>query len=254
MLEFNDRQRDVWGRYYTELFFLDEVTAFAAGHRPCFECRRKDAEHFAALFPGKQRASAAAMDDVLHAERLDGKAKAPAPARHRYTAGRRHDRARRRGLCRARRASAALDAAGYAEPRAAPARHRGRCAHAAVDPCRAQAPATAALASERATRYVTAARSAAWPARPARGGAQPKNTIAAMTTSIADHQRDAGRPAAERPGEAAERRAEAAADIEAGDVEPDRRRAAGLGGDGHIAGRDRLADQPAAGADGEARE
>jgi hypothetical protein len=76
LLDFKGRQRDVWGRYYTELFFLDEVTAFAAGHRPCFECRRKDAERFAALFSGKtKRASAGAMDDVLHAERLDGKSK-----------------------------------------------------------------------------------------------------------------------------------------------------------------------------------
>jgi len=47
LLDFKGRQRDVWGRFYTELFFLDEVTAFAAGHRPCFECRRKDAEAFA---------------------------------------------------------------------------------------------------------------------------------------------------------------------------------------------------------------
>ncbi len=47
VLEFKGRQRDVWGRYYTELFFLDEVTALAAGHRPCFECRRKDAAAFA---------------------------------------------------------------------------------------------------------------------------------------------------------------------------------------------------------------
>jgi hypothetical protein len=76
VLEFNNRQRDVWGRYYTELFFLDEVTAFAAGHRPCFECRRKDAEVFAKLFSGKKkRAAAPEMDEILHAERLDGKAK-----------------------------------------------------------------------------------------------------------------------------------------------------------------------------------
>jgi hypothetical protein len=76
VLEFNNRRRDVWGRFYTELFFLDEVTAFAAGHRPCFECRRKDAERFAMLFSGKtKRASAAAMDEILHAERLDGKSK-----------------------------------------------------------------------------------------------------------------------------------------------------------------------------------
>ena len=75
-LDFNDRHRDVWGDSYSELFFLDEVTALAAGHRPCFECRRKDAERFAGLFSGKpKRASAPAMDKALHAERLDGKAK-----------------------------------------------------------------------------------------------------------------------------------------------------------------------------------
>jgi hypothetical protein len=75
-LDFNNRHRHVWGRYYTELFFLDEVTAFSAGHRPCFECRRKNAEEFARLFSGgKERAAAAAMDAVLHAERLAGKDK-----------------------------------------------------------------------------------------------------------------------------------------------------------------------------------
>ncbi len=75
-LEFNDRHRTVWGDSYTELFFLDEVTAFAAGHRPCFECRRRDAMRFAALFAGGlRRASAPAMDKVLHGERLEGKAK-----------------------------------------------------------------------------------------------------------------------------------------------------------------------------------
>jgi hypothetical protein len=76
VLDFKNRQRDVWGRYYTELFFVDEVTAFAAGHRPCFECRRKDAEKFAALFSGKnKRAAAPVIDKILHGERLDGKAK-----------------------------------------------------------------------------------------------------------------------------------------------------------------------------------
>jgi len=75
-LEFNARHRKVWSDSYTELFFLDEVTALAAGHRPCFECRRKEAEAFASLFSGKrERASAPAMDNVLHAERLAGKAK-----------------------------------------------------------------------------------------------------------------------------------------------------------------------------------
>jgi hypothetical protein len=76
VLDFKNRQRNVWGRYYTELFFLDEVTAFAAGHRPCFECRRSAAEQFARLFAGKgPRASAPAMDVVLHRERLNGRAK-----------------------------------------------------------------------------------------------------------------------------------------------------------------------------------
>lgn len=75
-LEFNNRHRNVWADSYSELFFLDEVTAFAAGHRPCFECRRKDAEQFALLFSNKKtRATAAAMDQALHAERLNGKAK-----------------------------------------------------------------------------------------------------------------------------------------------------------------------------------
>ena len=75
-LAFNDRHRKVWGDSYTELFFLDEVTALAAGHRPCFECRRQDAEIFARLFSStRKRVKAAAMDKMLHAERLDGKAK-----------------------------------------------------------------------------------------------------------------------------------------------------------------------------------
>ena len=72
-LEFNNRHRKVWGDSYSELFFLDEVAALAAGHRPCFECRRKVAQVFAALFPGGPRA--ADMDRILHGERLDGKFK-----------------------------------------------------------------------------------------------------------------------------------------------------------------------------------
>jgi hypothetical protein len=79
VLDFKNRQRDVWGRYYTELFFLDEVTALAAGHRPCFECRRKDAEAFARAwqqaFKLVRSPHADEMDRVLHAERLNGRAK-----------------------------------------------------------------------------------------------------------------------------------------------------------------------------------
>ncbi len=75
-LEFNNRHRDVWGDAYTELFFLDEVTAFAAGHRPCFECRRNEAGRFAILFGGTgNRASAGEMDKRLHPERLDDRSK-----------------------------------------------------------------------------------------------------------------------------------------------------------------------------------
>ena len=73
VLEFKGRQRDVWGKYYTELFFLDEVTALSAGPRPCFECRRAAAVDFAEKFVGAaKRAAAPEMDLALHAERLDG--------------------------------------------------------------------------------------------------------------------------------------------------------------------------------------
>lgn len=75
VLEFHGRHRKVWGDGYTELFFLDEVTALAAGHRPCFECRHADAQRFANLFGKGTRARAAAMDRVLQVERLAGKAK-----------------------------------------------------------------------------------------------------------------------------------------------------------------------------------
>jgi hypothetical protein len=77
-LEFKGRHRDVWGKGYTELFFLDEPTALAASHRPCFECRRHDALAFAAAFgrgSGEAAPRAAAIDAVLHAERLDGRDK-----------------------------------------------------------------------------------------------------------------------------------------------------------------------------------
>jgi hypothetical protein len=79
VLEFRGRQRDVWGRFYTELFFLDEPTALAAGHRPCFECRRADALRFAEAWRKahrlRARPTAPAMDAVLHDERLVGRAK-----------------------------------------------------------------------------------------------------------------------------------------------------------------------------------
>ena len=70
--EFRGRKRQVMapGRY-TELFFLDEAVALAAGHRPCFECRRAAAKAYSACWGGSPRAGE--MDRVLHAERLDGR-------------------------------------------------------------------------------------------------------------------------------------------------------------------------------------
>jgi len=79
-LHWKGRRREVWGRNgpaggagWTELFFLDEVTALAAGHRPCFYCRRKRAETFRdSLFEGNglDRGSAPEMDRLLHAQRV----------------------------------------------------------------------------------------------------------------------------------------------------------------------------------------
>ncbi len=57
---------------FTELFFLDEATAFAAGHRPCALCRREDYDRFTAIWldvhPGE--AGADAIDAQLHEERV----------------------------------------------------------------------------------------------------------------------------------------------------------------------------------------
>ena len=77
--DFRGRRRDVMGgRSWTELFFLDEATALAAGHRPCFYCRRGDANRFRAAWEegnGVVRARATEIDAVLHAERLNGRVK-----------------------------------------------------------------------------------------------------------------------------------------------------------------------------------
>jgi hypothetical protein len=72
--EFRGRRREVMGgRSWTELFFLDEATAFAAGHRPCFYCRRGDASKFRAAWAESNGATsilAREIDTVLHRERL----------------------------------------------------------------------------------------------------------------------------------------------------------------------------------------
>jgi hypothetical protein len=58
---------------FTELFFLDEATAFAAGHRPCALCRRQDYDRLTELWHGFHRGErgADAIDARLHEERLD---------------------------------------------------------------------------------------------------------------------------------------------------------------------------------------
>lgn len=75
--DFKNRQRQVMGPSYTELFFLDEVTALASGHRPCFECRRQDAKAFQAAFSGARDSAEPmpvdAMDRILHEDRLNGR-------------------------------------------------------------------------------------------------------------------------------------------------------------------------------------
>ena len=72
--EFKGRRREVMGgRSWTELFFLDEATAFAAGHRPCFFCRRDDANRFRRAWEdgnGGSDVRAGDIDIVLHRERL----------------------------------------------------------------------------------------------------------------------------------------------------------------------------------------
>jgi hypothetical protein len=72
-LAFSGLYRRVMSEGYTELFFLDEVTALAAGHRPCFYCRHAEATSFARAFVGGPNPPGAdEMDRALHAERLDG--------------------------------------------------------------------------------------------------------------------------------------------------------------------------------------
>lgn len=67
LTEFRGRRRTLMTPgFYTELFFLDEATALAAGHRPCWECRRQDALRFRAAW-----ARAAGRDEAITFEALD---------------------------------------------------------------------------------------------------------------------------------------------------------------------------------------
>jgi hypothetical protein len=61
-MHYKNKQHEAMGPYYTSLFFLDEVTALSAGHRPCFYCRNRDATRFLSLVeapPDATRVSAA---------------------------------------------------------------------------------------------------------------------------------------------------------------------------------------------------
>ena len=78
LLEFRGRHRAVMApNRYTELFFLDEATALAAGHRPCFECRRRSFYAFRGAWAsgnpdllGDRIPTAGLIDDHLHAQRI----------------------------------------------------------------------------------------------------------------------------------------------------------------------------------------
>ena len=78
LLAFKGRQRQVMAPgKYTELFFLDEATALAAGHRPCATCRRNDYSRFKQLWAeantgcsGTGDASIKDIDNRLHRERF----------------------------------------------------------------------------------------------------------------------------------------------------------------------------------------
>ncbi|HYW48713.1 MAG TPA: hypothetical protein VE959_37965 [Bryobacteraceae bacterium] len=83
LLEFKGRRRSVMSPgHYTELFFLDEAVALAAGHRPCAECRRerfnafRDAWIRSGIPRGGEAALADEIDLELHRTRIDrGKGK-----------------------------------------------------------------------------------------------------------------------------------------------------------------------------------
>ena len=63
-LHYKNRHHEPMGSGYTSLFFLDEVTALAAGHRPCFFCRREEARAFLGTMKVPE------FDAIAHRERL----------------------------------------------------------------------------------------------------------------------------------------------------------------------------------------
>ena len=85
LLEFKGRKRSIMNPgHYTELFFLDEATALAAGHRPCAECQRERFKLFRETWAkanpeiaGAPRPAATALDASLHQERIEMSSQAP---------------------------------------------------------------------------------------------------------------------------------------------------------------------------------
>ncbi|BCY09478.1 hypothetical protein [Actinoplanes sp. L3-i22] len=84
-LTYRDCRLPQWEpRHYTQLFFLDEAVALAAGHRPCARCRRGAYNAYRdawALATGEQRPRAYQMDARLHAERIGRGRRHPHPWR-----------------------------------------------------------------------------------------------------------------------------------------------------------------------------
>jgi hypothetical protein len=79
LLQFKGRHREIMTpNRYTELFFFDEATAFAAGHRPCCECRREDFNRFKAFwikgnseYNFSAKTSIDEIDKIIHHERMN---------------------------------------------------------------------------------------------------------------------------------------------------------------------------------------
>lgn len=78
VLEFRGRHREVMQpNRWTELFFLDEATAYSAGHRPCFQCRYEDHQRFKTYwlkgnpeYRFDMKTPVSKIDDILHQERV----------------------------------------------------------------------------------------------------------------------------------------------------------------------------------------
>jgi hypothetical protein len=78
VLEFRGRHREIMQPHrWTELFFLDEATAFSAGHRPCFQCRYKDHQRFKEFwlkgnpqYGFNMKTPVSKIDNILQTERI----------------------------------------------------------------------------------------------------------------------------------------------------------------------------------------